>query len=464
MNTRILLLYVVIVVAIGGCKKFVDIDPPPTLVDYELVFSDEKAAESAVNGLYFRLAQQNATLSNGGMTVYMGLSSDELYNTAAHPEYDAFRTNALTPNSATIIGTPFWTTPYNYIFQANAIMEGLQASSLPASVKAKLSGEMLFIRAFVYYQLASLYGDIPMILTTNFAENEFAPRTAAALVWAQIIKDLEAAVELLPGASPSATKLRANKQAAMALLARVYLYQKLWEKAVAAATAVIQDNTYALETLNGAFLAASKEAILQLSMPPTTTSVTWDATVFIPSSATARPTFSLTDTLVKSFKAGDQRLSAWTLRRTVSGTTYTYPNKYKTRTATAGAPKPEYIVVLRLAEQYLVRAESLAMLGSLENAIKDLDVIRIRAGLAKIGDANPSISKEDLLVQIAQERQIELFAEWGHRWLDLRRTGSINAVLSGIKTGWQSYKAFYPVPFTQIRDNPALTQNPGYSN
>jgi hypothetical protein len=68
-----------------------------------------------------------------------------------------------------------------------------------------------------------------------------------------------------------------------------------------------------------------------------------------------------------------------------------------------------------------------------------------------------------MLLAIEQERKVELFGEWGHRWFDLKRTGRADAVIGGQKpTTWQSTDVLYPIPQTQRLANPNLTQNPGY--
>jgi hypothetical protein len=122
----------------------------------------------------------------------------------------------------------------------------------------------------------------------------------------------------------------------------------------------------------------------------------------------------------------------------------------------------EYTVVLRLAEQYLIRAEARAQQGNLLDAQADLNIIRSRAGLS-----DRSINNVDLLLTaIMHERQVELFSEWGHRWLDLKRTNTVNAVMSVItpqKGGtWSSNWAWFPIPQSEIRTNVKLKQNLGY--
>ncbi|RYG54138.1 MAG: RagB/SusD family nutrient uptake outer membrane protein, partial [Chitinophagaceae bacterium] len=95
-------------------------------------------------------------------------------------------------------------------------------------------------------------------------------------------------------------------------------------------------------------------------------------------------------------------------------------------------------------------------------AIADLDIIRARAGLTKIASTNPNTSQSDLLDAILKERRSELFTEWGHRWMDLRRFGKLDAVMSAIKPGWKPAAQLLPIPYSEILVNQNLKQNPGY--
>ena len=128
-------------------------------------------------------------------------------------------------------------------------------------------------------------------------------------------------------------------------------------------------------------------------------------------------------------------------------------------------------MIFRLAEQYLIRAEARAHLNKLTEAASDLNTIRTRAFLPNTSAATQS----ELYLAIAQERKIELFAEWGHRWYDLKRTGKAIEVMTahGIRekakrsylfpTAFQvePYKLLAPLPETQVVIN-QLKQNPGY--
>src|SRR5690606_38092282 len=127
----------------------------------------------------------------------------------------------------------------------------------------------------------------------------------------------------------------------------------------------------------------------------------------------------------------------------------------------------EASAVFRLGEIYLIRAEVLARQNKLASSIDDVDRIRHRAGLNLIKNINPSIDKEALLDSIMVERQRELFCEYGHRWLDLKRTEKVNDVMSVVtpqKGGlWLSSWAVWPLPHTDINNNRKLIQNKDYN-
>jgi hypothetical protein len=126
-------------------------------------------------------------------------------------------------------------------------------------------------------------------------------------------------------------------------------------------------------------------------------------------------------------------------------------------------------MVLRLAEQFLIRAEAEANLGDMGDATADLNVVRARAGLgaSTILTANSTLPEAD--TALLHERQVELFTEWGNRWFDLIRTGVVNSVMGtpggvcAAKGGvWNVDDILYPISVNEIESDPHLTQNPGY--
>src|SRR5260221_4052313 len=117
---------------------------------------------------------------------------------------------------------------------------------------------------------------------------------------------------------------------------------------------------------------------------------------------------------MNAFQIDDLRRTSWIRDTTIGMNTFHYPFKYKVKSADNLS---EYYIVLRLAEQYLIRAEARNNLGDNTGAVSDLNTIRARAGLAN----STAATKEDISTALQYERRIELFAEWGHRWFDLNR-------------------------------------------
>lgn len=443
--------------ATASCKKLVTADLPVETVPASTVFNSDETATAAVVGMYSQMMPTSLFFSCGGTTVYAGLSADELYTTLTGTTDKEFYQNTLQPGNS-VVRLNFWLRMYQHVYQANACIEGLQSSgNLSAGVKKQLLGEAKFMRAFLYFYLVNLFGDVPLVTGTNYRANASLPRVAAAGVWAQITNDLKEAKENLLEEYPTAERVRPNKWAAVALLARTYLYQKEWAEAEAEATLVINSGTYSLEPdLNNVFLSGSTEAVWQLA-PVEEGFNTTETRAFIPNLfPAARPSYALTPQAVAAFELNDNRRTAWVASKTANGVTYVYPYKYKVRLV--GLPVTEYYIMLRYAELFLIRAEARAEQSKVSEAAEDLNAVRLRAGLPE----TTATTEADMHIAIEQERRIEFFAEWGHRWLDLKRTGRVQAVMAATKPTWQPNAVLYPIPQTDILQNPSLVQNPGY--
>ena len=444
---------------IVSCKKFIDTDPPTDQLTTVSVFSNDQSANAAMAGVYSEITKFNNYIGHGAMSVYPGLSADEITRNFINPGEDAYTNNAIPVNSFALLNN-IWQKGYYHIYQSNLILENLALSNkISTELKNQLTGEAKFMRAFFHFYLVNLFGPIPLVTTSDYRINATLSRSDTDLVYQQIISDLTDAQNLLTSNYPTTERVRINKWAATALLARVYLYHKEWVHAESQASLVINSGMYQLTNLNNIFLPNSSEAILQFI--PAISQI-WNSSEgfsFLPSSNTVKPSYKLTSFLLNAFSANDQRKALWINSNTVGGVLYYYPYKYKTKSVAAGAPKTEYNMVLRLAEQYLIRAEARAQQNMIAGAQSDLDTIRQRAGLA----TTTANDKASMLQAIENERQVELFCEWGHRWFDLKRTGRINIVLGVEKaSNWQSTDILYPIPQNEILKNPALTQNPGY--
>ncbi len=439
-----------------SCKKFVEVPPSPTQIMNYKVFENDGTATRAIIGMYIQMIESKNLFSSGHTTFYPGLSADELYYYSNDVKQEFFK-NEIGTNSHDLISIVFWSPAYKYIYAANACIEGLAKSqTLTPSLKRSLTGEAKFIRAYCYFYLVNLFGDVPLITTTDYEVNSLMPRTAKFLVYDQIISDLIDAQNLLEAAYPTSEKIRPNKWTATALLARTYLYKEEWAKAAEQSSMVISSGMYSLVTnVNNVFLKSSNETIFQLQ-PGSININTWEGNVILPPSSAVVPTYLLTNTVLNAFETGDLRRDSWVKSRDLSGQTFFYPFKYKVQMSAAVT---EYYIYLRLAEQYLIRSEAKAQLNDIGGSQADLNVIRNRAGLSNTAAAD----KASLLLAIEHERQVELFAEWGHRWFDLKRTNRANTILSTLKPStWQPTDVLWPIPSIQISLNSALTQNPGY--
>lgn len=441
--------------SLNSCKKLIDVDPSGSSLLTTSVFTDSVTVQSAVAGMYLSFAPQAAAYRYS-LSTLPGFSADELQfvgNT-----FDTFTSNSIvsTDNYVAYI----WSNSYTAIYNANSLIEGVTGStSISPAFKQRTIAEAKFIRAFCYFYLVNLYGDVPLVLTTDVKKNSTLARTPAAEVYQQIIADLKFAQSTLPGdySISGGTRTRINKWIATAMLARVNLYTSNWSDSETQATAVINNSSlFSLPAdFTKVFTPTSTEAIWQLYND--LTGYTYYAFTVLPNAVSKVPAYVLNPSLVSAFEAGDKRKASWTNTLVYNGTTYTYPYKYKSVTTGANA---EYFTMLRLAEQYLIRAEARVKQNNLAGAQADVNIIRQRAGLT----ATTASTSTDLMAVIMQERRIEFNAEWGHRWLDLKRTGTVNTVMGALRPAfWKPSAALYPVPATEISRDASLTQNPGYN-
>jgi starch-binding outer membrane protein, SusD/RagB family len=473
MKLNIYIFFFLTLLPLVSCKKVVQINPPTGSITTSQVFADSTDAASAIAGIYSNMSYVSPGFGNCLITLYLGMSADELLAFTGSANELALSSNTVLANNG--LTGAFWTQGYPILYQPNAIIEGLQAStSLSQSVKEEFIGEAEWFRAFINFYLVNLYGPIPLITSIDYKSNALASRSPTSLVFASIINDLKDAQSKLPTdySEGGGERVRVNKWAATALLARAYLYTGNYSDAAAQASAIINNTgLYSLDSnLNHVFLADSPEVILQWynnsNVNTNTLNATDEGWQIIPQSSTSPPFYYLSNPILNAFETGDLRKTAWIDSTSYNGITYYYPYKYKVGSPQAqyGAPVTEYTTVLRLAEQYLIRAEAEAngATGGTAAAIADLNVIRKRAGLPNLSD---SLTQSQVVAAVAQERRIELFAEWGHRWLDLKRTGQVGVVFSTIpyKSAYQPFQQLYPIPVSELQADPNLTQNPGYS-
>ena len=481
-----------IALLLTGCKKLVDIDEPIDTVTSVKIFSSDEQADQTLAGMYSQIVSTDGILSmlNGGATIYGGLAADELglSNGVQFAEEQEISNNKILVNN-TYSQDILWMSTYKTIYTANAILDGEAASTAASLTKAKrieLKASARFFRAFSFFYLTNFFGDIPLPLSSDYRKTIRLKRASRSEVYEQIIADLKESISLF--SEPEAAvmgKTRANKVAAQALLARAYLYIQDWGNAESYADQVIANPACKLESLKKTFEPNSQETLLQLSINPSidvgTTAEMKHLLPIFPLSLlpladqeffldpanyegflpALTPRIIVLEKLVNAFEPIDERKSTWLDYNSSPdaapyfGKKTYYANKYPK----SESDKTNYVLI-RLAELHLIRAEARAMLNKTSLAAEDIDLIRNRAGLDKIMVAD----QQSLLTAIAQERRVELFAEWGHRFFDLKRTGKALSVLSAVpgKQGITADDLLFPIPPLEILANSNLTQNPGY--
>jgi starch-binding outer membrane protein, SusD/RagB family len=459
-----------------SCNKAVEVNPPTTSLTSASVYASDASAIAAVTGIFQQMSAGydffgQASSGDVDFTTVAGLSADEF---SLYPNSPTILSQAY-PNALQNNNVPFWSALYNCIYLANSAISGLQGSSaITTSLKEQLLGEVLFVRAFCHFYLTNIFGDVPLVTTPNYTTNEQIARSPSALVYQQVIADLTQAQSLLsqnfvlPGGGTTSERTLPNQGAATALLARAYLYTKKYDSAALEATLVINNNQYSLVSgLDSVFLMNSTEAIWQMETVSQGYNTPDGYTYILTSGPNnyQNPVY-LSPYILTAFEAGDRRAVEWVGVDSSTGTDYYFPYKYKVQGGPTNTPVSEYYMMLRLAEQYLIRAESEAQQSDLSDASADLDIIRNRAGLPDVAGTS---SQSALLTAIMHERQVELFCEWGHRWLDLVRTGNASTVLGApgnicsAKGGsWETTAELFPIPLSEIEADVNLTQNPGY--
>ncbi|SDE66830.1 SusD family protein [Mucilaginibacter pineti] len=464
-----------------ACKKQLEVNVPSFASTTEKSFETDSKAAAVMAGIYSDLSNSSAF----AVSIAAGLSADELmpFKTPGVATINLYRNNLNGLNSETV-GIDFWAPFYQVIYSCNTAISGLGKSiTLSPEIRKRFLAEAKFTRAFAYFYLVNLYGDVPLITETDYEKNRLMTRTPRESVYQLIISDLNEAEAGLGEAymdgtlkQPSNERTRPVKWAAAALLSRVYLYRANYAEAEVEAGKVIErTGLYSFAGMADAFLKNNSEAILQLQpvgFGQNTKDAQW---LVIPPGGDVQPFTlgtSLNEGLIKEFEPGDLRRTSWIDSITLGSVKSFYSFKYKVYQGYS-PELTEYTTLIRLPEMYLIRAEARIQLGRIGEGIADLNLIRQRARgpqTAQVLDPLPALSadlsKDAALAACMHERRVELFTEWGHRWLDLKRTGKVDQVM-GIETPkkggvWKSTAQYYPLINSELNLSPNVKQTPGY--
>lgn len=433
--------WVAAVALLAACDSPLDTSPTDS-IDAETALSTARGVELALTGAY-RSTQSGSLFGNVEMT-YPDLYADNLDYTGTFDTDREVALRQLNSDNTQILDT--WEEAYDGINRVNGLLEAIpNVSELSSSQQTTYRGEALFIRALLYSVLARYHGDVPLVLTASrgVSSESLVTRTPVAEVREQIIADLAEAATLLPA---TLVQGRATQYAANALAARVNLDAGNYTEARDLATSVIDGPFDLVDDYQTIWTTKnSDEAIfeLQFRVGNTNSLAYW----YFPQTLGGRLGYAPTAEYYSAFSPGDERRDA-TIKVTEDG--QRYAAKYF-----RVAAEDDNVVVLRLAEMYLIRAEANAQLGAPAATVRaDINMVRNRAGVADLPDT--VVSEEDLLMAILDERRLE-FGYEGQRFFDLRRLGMAQSVL-----GLNAERLLWPIPQAEREVNPSLTQNPGY--
>ena len=442
---KLLIRILPLVLLLTSCKDFLDVQPRDSVSD-DATIVDEASAQTAVRGVYRELGDD---AYYGSLFQTIGyLSGDNIQWTGSQSVIQQFISHNVKADNTNV--ATVWAGIYSTINRANQVIDkvpGVTDATFTQDEKNALIGEAYFIRALAYFDLARTWGGVQLVLkaTANINDTKGLKRSSLEQTYAQVLSDLQTAEPLLP---ETTNRYRATKKTVWALMARFYLYRQNWEQAETYSSKLIQDAKYGLIKPYSAFFAnnvvATNESIFEISY--SANNVNAHRGYWQPPANGGTRQWAPNDAfiaLINDPAIGGNRKAAVA----ITNQGLWYGNFYYRSPAT----DPAY--VLRIAEQYLIRAEARAQLGELEGALEDLDAVRDRAGLT----ASTATSQGDILLAIENERRLE-FAFEPHRWYDLVRTNRAATVL-GVT---DARRYVMPIPAVELSADGALDPNPGY--
>ncbi|ERJ58125.1 RagB/SusD family nutrient uptake outer membrane protein [Sphingobacterium paucimobilis] len=372
----------------------------------------------------------------------------------------ALQSNDLTP----IINSAKWDGFYTLISRANyAIKYTPQVfGEGESALKRELLGQAHGLRAVAYFYLTRIWGEVPLITEPyeSVDQDVFVKRNGTDEVLAKVEEDLLFAVENC-SASYSGAKNRVlfTKGAAYAFLTQLYMWQKRYDKAIAAAEKVIGDSQYTLVAMNDwndIFVkGVSTESIFEIGYNEVQTNALrtlyalGSDSDYVPSTK-----------FIASLEKGDLR------QPRIYDVAEVQPRKiwkffgqgFKDESP---EPSSNNIVLTRLADIILLKAEAHANLNQSAEALELLNRIRKRAGLDVMDEATANNEYKSVIDAILHERSVELCFE-GHRWFDLVRTGTAISTMQPINGLSNKGNLLWPLHESATLRNTNMKQNEFY--
>jgi hypothetical protein len=463
----------------AGCTDFLDLSPRDTanVGNFYRNAADMQAAVDAAYGMLASPGEYSYAYYN-----VSEVRSDNTFNWEGGGNLPDAELDQFKMSSTNEIIRLMWIDTYRGILACNTVLDHIGGAEMDDALRQRFIGEAKFLRALKHFNLVRTFGDVPLVLkeTKSVDEGYSQARVPQSEVYAQIITDLTDAAAKLPVSYSGKDVGRATKGAALALLGKVYLTTRDFEKAKSTLKQVIDQGNYKLlpdyAALWPAANANNEESIFEVQFKKGGTGT---GSSFYNNFAPRNSGSSViqvgfaggrnipTADLIAAYEAGDARKAVslsegYTDNITGKYVADPYTLKYRDTPFAEGDADNNW-VVLRYADVLLMYAEAInETTGPNAEAFDAINAVRKRAKLAVLP---AGLSKAAFALAIEHERQVELAFE-GHRWFDLVRTGREVAVMNAHFKApvVAEFNAVFPIPQTQIDVNPAgIRQNPGYT-
>ena len=481
------LLFIATLFIISGCKKsFLDVAPQGQQPSVQFWKNADDAAK-AVNALYGNLREWKEVAFAPIAIESLGSDDTEKGSSPGDASFlNKFDNFTATSTEGQILD--FWTGQYQEINLANQVLDNVPNINMDATLKARYLAEAKFVRAYAYFRLVRAFGDVPLRLHLPKDASEYnIQRTPKAQVWAAIEADLNDAASVLPTTYGAADIGRATKGAALALHAKVSMYQKKWTDVMTYTNQVMGLGVYSLfanyEQLFRVQNENSSESIFEIQASiivgnPDASNSQYSQVQGVRGSPGGWGFNVPTPSLAAEYEVGDPRRDATIIFRgettpqgdaiatTGDNPMYNQKSYVPFNMIVSGYPEgaQQNIRVIRYADVLLMNAEAANELGQTAPALTSLNAVRARArGANPVTVLPPVITTDQATLRnaIYHERRVELGMEFD-RFFDVIRQGR-GAAIFGPKGFLAGKNEVWPLPQNEIDLSAGvLSQNPGY--
>ncbi|MBL7859349.1 MAG: RagB/SusD family nutrient uptake outer membrane protein [Cyclobacteriaceae bacterium] len=479
-----------IVIATGLLFSCVSLEEDPqSFVTSDQFYKNGDQATAAVNAIYRKLYESGQSLYNSLFQIGVEMATDDYAAGPRARNANVRAISGLTHDPLNDRMEQLWKQSYDAINVANIAIDRIaliNPSEINEVLRTRLINEAKFLRALNYFNLVRWFGGVPIVLheTASLSpENLYVEKASEDAVYQQIIQDLTDA-ENLPATYSSANVGRATSGAAKSLLSKVYLTREEWLKAANKSKEVIDSQTYELfEDFADVFNVATKNGKEHIFSAQFKGFFNYQGNSLASRSAPFEPPgingdyadmINKPGKLYESFSANDERKAVTFVTQMISpvnGLLYTFEphlHKYYDYAAVGSqGNSSKNLPIIRYAEVLLIYSEALNELnGPTPEAYWAIDEVRSRAGIEKLADISPALTKSEFRDAVFQERRKELVFEY-QRWFDLVRRGA-DYYVATLKAAGKANAAprhlHFPTPQREINLNPKLTQHPDWVN